>query len=174
MESPLLERRSAGWLVLEWLPRLLVAGLFGYTGLTKILDIETFVKEVQAYQLIPGLWEQWSYLLAYVVPWLEVLTAALLLVGLWRREARLVLVIMLVAFTAAKSYVEALGREIDCGCVPVDSLMHFIFDGWIGVGTNVVLLCLLGVEAYAQRRRRRRARDRCEQSGAEPASANRP
>jgi len=145
------QRRSAVWVVAAWLPRLVVAALFVYTGSSKILDLGTFVKEVRAYQLIPL---AWSNGLAYVLPWLEVLAAALLLIGLWRREARVLLIVMLVVFTAAKSYVLARGLKIECGCVPTGSMLHFLFDGPIGIVTNVALLLLLALEAYAGRRAR--------------------
>lgn len=140
------------WWVIEWPPRLLVAALFLYTGVLKIAGAGEFVKEVQQYALVPV---QWSNSVAYSLPWLEVLTAALLVIGLWRRESRLLLVAMLVVFTAAKAYGTATGRITHCGCVPRDSLLYFLFEGWMGVVTNVALLALLGVEAYAERCRRR-------------------
>ena len=162
---------SPGWLIVEWVARLPVCLLFLYTGWTKVRGLGDFVKEVQAYQLIPHVWDQWSYPLAYVLPWLELLTAALLLVGFWRCEARLLLAAMLVGFTAGKTYVLAIGRNIECGCVPADSVIHFLFDGWVGVATNVGLLLFLGIEAFAERRRRRgRSPSRsAEQANADPA-----
>ena len=145
---------SPAWFALEWITRLPVCALFIYTGRTKLQDLANFVKETQAYQLLPHVWDQWSYPLAYVLPWLELLTAILLLVGLWRREARFLLALMLVGFTAGKTYVLVIGRNIDCGCVPTDSFLHHLFDGWIGVATNIGLLCLLGLELIAVWRRR--------------------
>jgi uncharacterized membrane protein YphA (DoxX/SURF4 family) len=139
--------------VLEWVPRLLVAVLFAYTGITKILDPETFIKEVRAYEMVPMLW---SNAVAYVLPWLEVIVAALLVLDLWRRDARLVIAGMLIVFTAAKGYLLAQGHVFDCGCVPTSSFLHVLFDGWIGVGTNVVLLLLLVLEASLEWLRRRR------------------
>lgn len=143
-----------GRLVLEWLPRLLVAGLFAYTGVTKILDPETFVKEIRAYELIPLLW---SNTLAYVLPWIEVFAVLMLVSGLWRLEARLTIVGMLIVFTVSKGYLLILGREFDCGCVPTASALHFLFDGWMGVVTNFCLLVFLGVEAGLEQLRRKPA-----------------
>ena len=148
------QRPSPGWFVLEWIARLPVCALFLYTGWTKLQDLESFVKETQAYQLLPRVWDQWSYPLAYVLPWLELLIAILLLVGFWRREARFLLAAMLLGFTAGKTYILIIGRNIDCGCVPTDSMLHFLFDGWMGVITNIGLLCLLGIETIAVWRRR--------------------
>lgn len=157
--------QSAGWRLFEWLPRLAVAGLFVYTGTTKILDPATFIKEVQAYEMAPA---SLTHLIAFILPWLEVLAAALLLSGWWRREGRLLIVGMLVAFTLAKGYLLAIGREFDCGCVPTSSFLHVLFDGWIGVVTNLVCLVFLAVEGGLEWRRRRKA-----PRPAEPASGPR-
>jgi uncharacterized membrane protein YphA (DoxX/SURF4 family) len=138
--------------VVEWTARLLVAALFAYTGATKINDLDTFVKEVRAYQLIPL---STSNVLAYTLPWLEVGTAVLLVMGLWRGAARTLLIAMLIVFTAAKSYVLGMGRTLECGCVPTGSMLHFLFNGWIGVLTNVVLLLLLATEGSLAWRRRK-------------------
>lgn len=152
MSASAVQQRSAGWRVLEWVPRLLVIALFAYTGITKIVDPENFIKEVRAYEMVPMLW---SNAVAYVLPWLEVIVAAMLLLDLWRREARLVVAGMLIAFTAAKTFLLVQGREFDCGCVPTASFLHVLFDGWVGVGTNVVLLSLLALESSLEWRRRR-------------------
>jgi hypothetical protein len=75
--------------------------------------------------------------------------------GLWRGAARTLLIAMLIVFTAAKSYVLGMGRTLECGCVPTGSMLHFLFNGWIGVLTNVVLLLLLATEGSLAWRRRK-------------------
>jgi uncharacterized membrane protein YphA (DoxX/SURF4 family) len=136
-----------------WGPRLVVGGLFVYTGITKLQALGNFSKEIRQYELVP---ENWTNVMAYVLPWIEILAAAVLIIGLLRREGRLLLVGMLVAFTAAKTIVLAQGKRLqDCGCVPTGSVLHVLFDGWVGVGTNVVLLILLGIEACAACARRK-------------------
>jgi len=136
-----------------WIARLLVAALFAYTGLTKILAPLDFIKEVRYYQILPVVL---SNLVAYVLPWLEVLAALLLAVGFWRKEARLVIAAMLVVFAGAKTFVLGVqGRSLeDCGCVPTESFLHFLFAGWLGVATNLGLLGLLALELWASRRLR--------------------
>lgn len=147
-------RQPDGWrLAAVWVARLIVAGLFVYTGYTKVLDPETFIKEVRAYELAPL---QLSNLVAYILPWVEILAGLLLLYGFWRLEARVVLAVLLAVFVAAKAYLLLQGREFDCGCVPTDSALHVLFDGWTGVVTNLVLLALLGLEGGLDGLRRRR------------------
>ena len=150
MAQPLVKRRSLRWLVVAWVPRLLVAALFVFTGVTKIIDPEAFIEEVRQYEMVPL---QLSNLLAYGLPWVEVFAALLLAIGLWRLEGRVVIAVMLVVFVAAKIYVIGiLGRELrGCGCVPTDSLIHFLFDGWMGVVTNFGLLALLGMRRTPRR-----------------------
>jgi hypothetical protein len=159
-------RGQARWQVAEWVARLLVGALFIYTGLTKVFDPQTFIKEVRAYELVPLVL---SNLVALVLPWVEVIAGVLLVVGWWRREARLLIGLMLVVFLGAKGIVLAQGRRIECGCVPTDSLLHFLFDGWIGVATNCVLLVILGLEGGLAWRRRRVGM--CAVGGPQKASA---
>lgn len=151
-------RKPAGpaWHIAAWLPRILVAGLFAYTGVYKLRDLGQFIKEVQQYQLIPI---YWSHLFAYSLPWLEIFAALLLLVGLWRGAARLVLLGLLVSFAVGKSYAEAQGYlDAGCGCLPKDSPLYILFGGWMGVVTNIVLIALLSLEISATRVVRKRAR----------------
>jgi uncharacterized membrane protein len=170
MVAPLEKRTTAGWLALEWLPRVLVAALFAYTGITKIIAPETFIQEVRAYELAPLIT---TNLVAFILPWLEVLAALSLLAGLWRREGRVGIAGMLFVFILAKSILLAQGKQIDCGCVPTDSFLHFLFDGWTGVVTNVCLLAFLGIEGCAEtlRRTRRELARTLERAAAAPAHA---
>jgi len=151
MTTGVLTRQHATRHVAEWVPRLLVGAIFIYTGTTKVLDPHTFIKEVRAYELAPLVL---SNLVALVLPWVELIAGVLLIVGRWRREARLLIGLMLVVFLAAKAIVLGQGRRVDCGCVPTDSFLHFLFDGWIGVATNCVLLALLALEGGLEWRRR--------------------
>ena len=152
MPSP---RLSAGRLVLEWVPRLLVAALFIYTGVTKIADPETFIKEVRAYEMAPLVF---TNLVAFVLPWVEVFAGLLLVAGIWRMEARVVIAGMLVMFIGAKGILLLQGKVFDCGCVPTDSFLHVLFEGWTGVITNVCLLAFLAIEGYCEYLRRRSTR----------------
>jgi putative oxidoreductase len=153
MTAPVSKKSCPCSLAALWVPRLVVGGLFVYTGITKLQALGNFAKEIRQYELVP---ENWTNVMAYVLPWMEILAAVVLIIGLLRREGRLLLVGMLVVFTAAKTIMLAQGKKLeDCGCVPTGSALHFLFDGWVGVGTNVVLLILLGIEVFAACARRK-------------------
>ncbi len=166
---PPVARRARVWTVLEWAARLSVGLLFIYTGYTKIIDPATFIKEVRTYTLMPL---ALSNAVALILPWAEVIAGLLLIVGVWRREARILLAAMLLMFIGAKLY----GHKGPCGCVPTSSFIFFLFDGPMGYVTNIVLLDLLLVEGYLERLRRRppqRARlprPRPKPSGPEPVA----
>ncbi|MFH1746243.1 MAG: MauE/DoxX family redox-associated membrane protein [Planctomycetota bacterium] len=160
-------KAPSGWCPGEWLPRLLVAALFAYTGATKIMDPETFIKAVKFYQMVPP---AMTHLVAFILPWLELLAAVFLVGGLWRREARLLIAGMLLVFSLAKGYLLAKGVDFEgCGCVSADSFLYVLFKGWIGVATNLVCLLMLAVEGGFEYRRWRNARSPREEPPGEQA-----
>lgn len=141
---------GAGARLWLWVPRLLVAVIFVYAGLGKVADPAKFAKEIRNYNMAPV---EWTNLLAAAIPAVELTAAGLLVLGLWRREARILLSLMLIGFTAAKSLMLLKGIDIECGCVPPDSKLAFLFKGATGIATNVVLIFCLLVEGYFSPRR---------------------
>jgi uncharacterized membrane protein YphA (DoxX/SURF4 family) len=101
-----------------------LAVLFIYTGLTKALHPEEFLKLVRQYQLVsqPFLLNS----IAAALPWFEVFCGLLLLFGVAVRGAALMLVLMLVPFTivvfqralaiAATQGLPFCAVKFDCGC----------------------------------------------------------
>jgi uncharacterized membrane protein YphA (DoxX/SURF4 family) len=136
--------------VIAWLARILAAALFIYTGWEKLKAPADFAKEIRAYEMVPL---EVTNAMALYLPWLEILTGALILIPWFRREARLLILLMLAVFTIAKAAAKVQGLNIHCGCVPKDSPLLFLFEGWTGVTTNVVLLALLLFDWATDRRR---------------------
>lgn len=130
------------WHVVNWSARIIVAGLFLLAAGIKIAKPGEFAKDIASYTIFP---REIINVTAFVVPWIELLTALALLVGLWRREARMILIAMLVAFTILKSWVMLDGLDVDCGCFG-DSLIGQLSKGWNGVWLNLVLIALVIVE----------------------------
>lgn len=109
-----------------WVQRSAAAALgavFLYASYDKIGHPAEFARIVYHYRLagpsaaIPPLVPN---LVAVMLPWIELLTGALLVLGLWRREAAAVAAFLLVAFLASVG--SALYRRIDienCGCFTV-------------------------------------------------------
>ena len=109
---------------LHWVLAIAVGVVFVYASVDKILDPRAFAKIVYHYQVIgpsAALGFVPANLLAVWLPWLELLVGALLITGLWRREAALVTAVLLVVFVGAVG--SALARGIDiqnCGCFSLD------------------------------------------------------
>ncbi len=106
------------------LARWLVGGLFIYMGLSKALHPEVFLKFVRQYDVI-----QTPFLLNLVgaaLPWFEVFCGVLLVLGVAVRGSALLLVVMLVPFTAlvlqhalalhSAGNIAFCAIKFDCGC----------------------------------------------------------
>lgn len=148
--------------VIVWVARIIVAGVFGLFAIGKIEDPIKFAEQIQNYRMMPL---EWTHAMAFALPWLEVVAAALLLIGLWRAEARYWILFMLVGFTVAKLYVEIIqGRHIDCGCAGgilkdlFGASAEKVLAGWNGIYLNLFLIVLLLTDAVFSPARRRTPR----------------
>lgn len=130
-----------------WILRMLVAALFIYAAVIKIDDPTNFAKDIRNYEVFS---ETITNVMAYTVPWIEFVAATLLVIGIWRLEARVIIGGMLVAFTVLKVYVLTQGHELDCGCFG-DTLLAKISTGWNGVYFNIGMLLALVVDAWLTR-----------------------
>jgi len=97
--------------------RLLLGVLFVYASLDKIASPAAFAKIVYQWQVAgPAP----SNLVAVTLPWIELLAGLLLVFGAWKREAALVIALLLAVFIAAAASVMARGIDVlNCGCVSV-------------------------------------------------------
>lgn len=136
--------------VLSWIARILVGGLFLLAGVMKIKDPIHFAQEIQAYRMVP---DQITHAMAFILPWIEVFAAAMLILGVWRGEARVLILAMLVVFTAAKIWTEAQGLRISCGCFGDFAWLETILSGINGIVLNVFLCALLVVDFVCSRQR---------------------
>ena len=137
--------------------RLLLGAFFVYASLDKIASPAGFAKIVYQWQVagpVP------SNLVAATLPWVELLAGLLLIVGVWRREAALVIALLLVVFLGAAASVLARGIDVqNCGCVSVakEAVESAWPPAWArGVGWFLVvrnLLMLAGALAIAFVRR---------------------
>ena len=149
--------------------RLLLGAFFVYASLDKIASPAGFAKVVYQWQVVGPVP---SNLVAVTLPWIELLAGALLIVGAWRREAALVIALLLVVFIAAAGTVMARGIDVEnCGCVSVaanapPSAWPPAWTkgvGWFLVTRNLVLLAAaLALVGF-------RPRGRGAQAGVQPA-----
>jgi len=126
--------------------RLLLGAFFVYASLDKIASPAGFARIVYQWQVagpVP------SNLVAVTLPWIELLAGLMLILGAWRREAALVIALMLVVFLGAAASVLARGIDVqNCGCVSVakeavDSAWPPAWTkgvGWFLVVRNLLML----------------------------------
>jgi uncharacterized membrane protein YphA (DoxX/SURF4 family) len=133
----------------QWALGAALGAVFVYASWDKIAQPREFARIVYHYQLI-GPSRALGYLpanlLSVTLPWLELVTGALLIVGLWRREAALVAGAMLVTFIVAVSWALAQGIDIaNCGCFSVGGTAEGRALGWKLILGDLGLLAVAGL-----------------------------
>ncbi len=96
-ESLLARADRSGWPLL--LARLALGVMFVWMGVAKILDPVEFLKLMRQYHALPESPAYYMNTVAVVLPWIETICGATLLLGVAVRGAGVVSVIMLVFFT---------------------------------------------------------------------------
>lgn len=138
--------------------RLVVGGMFIYTGINKVLDPVGFHKMIVQYNMVPTHPPYLLNSLAALLPWLEIWWGLLLILGIGLRGTALVVLLMLVGFTVSiflRAFVIYQTTEVasfcsiafDCGCgTGVQKVCHKLPEN--------ILLCLMCVALVASRTRR--------------------
>jgi len=153
----------AGWRGHAWLAlaaRLYLGGVFLVACLHKIADPAGFALDVATYQLLPlGL----VNLTALVLPWVELLAGAMLVVGFRTRAAALLVAGMMLIFMIALGWALHLGLDMSCGCFASasgeqDSIsgLTLLRDGtWLALALYVLALDRrpLGLDRWLVRHR---------------------
>jgi putative oxidoreductase len=138
-------RSEAAWqTVVRWA----VGGLFIYLGLAKALHPVEFLKLVHEYHVIEN--PLLLNAIAAALPWFEVFCGVLLVLGVAVRGTALMLILMLVPFTAvvlrralsiaADQHLAFSQVKFDCGCGTGEV---FIWKKMIENGVLVLLSCAL-------------------------------
>ncbi len=104
----------------------------------KISDPGQFAQIIYGYGLFP---ENLINLIAIFVPFFEFFCGLLLIMGIWKGGACLIINIMLVGFIAAISINLIRGYEFDCGCFPGSSSSRY-FNTITLLFRDIFLLCL--------------------------------
>ena len=118
--------------------RLLLAAVFIYAGVIKGTDPVAFAGQVANYQLLPY---AWNYLVAAILPYLELLCGILLLLDKRVRPALVVLFVLNLVFMLAISSLIVRGIDIDCGCFRPDATNKT--TPWMALWRDVGLLLLM-------------------------------
>ncbi len=95
--------------------RIMIGGLFVFSGVEKLLHpYQNFLYVIQSYQCFDATIEE---LAARVVPWVEFLTGAFLILGLWSRWALRSALVLFVCFILIVGQAIIRKLPIDkCGC----------------------------------------------------------
>jgi putative oxidoreductase len=128
-----------------------VLGLtFLYASYSKILSPADFAKIIYGYGLFPA---SLINLIAIIIPFLELVAALALILGVYPRSAAIILNALLVAFIILISINLIRGHEFNCGCFALeDSADQISFSSTI-VRDLIFLALGLQVLLYNQFRR---------------------
>lgn len=106
-------RRTWAWDLVGLAARLLLAAVYFVSGIAKAADPAQTRVAVKAYQLLsPDVAE----MVASVLPYLEIATGLILLVGLATRIGAVLSALMMVGFLIGVISAATRGLNIDCGC----------------------------------------------------------
>ena len=93
--------------------RIVVGGIFIFTGLGKITNVPLFVREISNYDMLPY---QVINVFAIILPWVELFAGVLFVFGI-RIKANIILISsMLLMFNFAVAVAWIRGLDISCGC----------------------------------------------------------
>lgn len=137
--------------ILVWAALLLLAGAFGYAGVSKVLDPSEFQKSIDNYAVVPY---PVAAAAALYLPYLEITLAVALLLPMpaLRRPAALITLGLMGVFTLAYISTLARGLNIDCGCFGKASEG---WPAWAILLRDAVLLLASGLVLYSTWPRRR-------------------
>jgi len=107
---------------------LVIGGVFIYASLDKIAHPGSFAKAVHNYRLLPL---ALLHPLAVLLPWVEAVVGVSIIIGIARRGAALLALLMTVMFIVAVSAALARNLDISCGC--------FHTDGGSSVGLDLLI-----------------------------------
>ena len=93
--------------------RLYIALVFILSGLDKINNLATFSDAIANYKLLPI---NIINIFAIIIPWIEVVAGAMLLLGIFIKENSIIIFTLLGVFTLAIFIAVITGLNIDCGC----------------------------------------------------------
>lgn len=93
--------------------RIYLALVFILSGLDKINNLSAFATSIENYDVLPI---QIINLIAIVIPWIEVITGGLLLLGFYIKENSIIIGTLLAVFSLAVLSAVLRNLDIDCGC----------------------------------------------------------
>jgi len=119
--------------------RLVLGAVFIYASLEKIQNPAGFAQVIYNYRMVP---ESLINVMAIVLPWLELICGALIIVGVFVKGSALLIGGMLAVFIVALSSAILNGLDISCGC--------FTLEGGRGIAgktlvEDILLMVCVGI-----------------------------
>jgi uncharacterized membrane protein YphA (DoxX/SURF4 family) len=93
--------------------RVAIGLIFAFAALAKLGDLQGFAAQVHNFRLVPVPLEN---LLAMTLPWIELVAALALVLGIRARPAAALAFGLMAVFTVAVALALARGLDIECGC----------------------------------------------------------
>jgi putative oxidoreductase len=128
--------------IVTWLCRGVIAAVFLWAAVPKLIDPGSFAADIQNYRLVP------DALVSYVALFVPVFELVLGLGLLWpryQRGAALLATLMLVVFSAAMAQARMRGIDLSCGCFGA------AFEAkvsWVTVGRSAALSVLAAIPSF--------------------------
>ncbi|MGE4424091.1 MAG: MauE/DoxX family redox-associated membrane protein [Pseudodesulfovibrio sp.] len=124
--------------------RFLLAVVFIYASIDKILHPADFAAIVKDYKVLPDILIN---LTAIILPWLELVLGVLLVLGRWQEGTLLLVNLLLVAFWATLVFNYFRGVDVGCGCFSTQAtessnmVWYMVRDGFFVLvgGTTAIL-----------------------------------
>ena len=91
----------------------MLGGIFIYASIDKIAHPQAFARVLANYRLLPAIA---IHGVAVVLPWVECMAGAFLILGLFRHSAAMLLALMLVMFILVTGLNALRGVNVACGC----------------------------------------------------------
>jgi uncharacterized membrane protein YphA (DoxX/SURF4 family) len=98
--------------------RVIIAFIFIYAGAEKISNPESFAVSISNYKILPT---SLINIFAITLPWIELVSGVLLLLGIFVKENSIINLSLLFVFTLAIIISMFRGLNIDCGCFGADN-----------------------------------------------------
>src|SRR6266567_850131 len=117
-------------------------GLFIYAAISKLIDFQTFRAELRESSILG----EFSWLLSWGVPLIELLTALTLFIPVFRLFGLYVSVILMSSFTIYLTILSRSTGPISCDCGGLLAQMDISTHWWFNLG--FLLLGLVGILLY--------------------------
>jgi len=122
--------------------QIVVGILFGWAALAKLADLASFVLQVHNFRLLPLAAEN---LVAMLLPWVELVAALALVLGVRPRAGAWVAGLLLAVFTIGVAQAMARGLDFECGCFGKASATRV---GWGKLAQNLGMLLLAWIGTW--------------------------